>query len=308
MQNAFLLLFLGGFLNPQLTVAESTTQAAPAAKKSQYPRITEVLGTVEDIKPTGKIAVSQKTLIVDRLNIVVKSGASVKIQLDEKRTLRAFSGTEFEIPSISWETRQFSEIKLKRGALRFEIESQPFKFRVKSPLFEMEPPVGESVLAVDPEKALAEAFMFKGEMEFRALNAEESVKLSAGQKVSFSGLLEEGEISYDLLLQGKKIPKGRLGSVETMTVSDAKLYSLESEKKAHAERLKKEHLERKKKQQFESQYLCFKPTGQLNDCLWKKQGADCLRLRCVADGKWKDSQKVDTSLCQPTPKIKPCDY
>jgi len=247
-------------------------------------------------------------LIVDQLHLRVPAQGFVKVKLDEKRTLTAYGPAEFEIPIISWEDRDFPEIQLRSGVLRFEVESHPFAFTLKSPLFEVTPPVGETVLMYDPERAIAEAMVVQGRMEFRALNAEESALLTSGQKVSFRGLLEEGEIAYDLLLQGRKIPKGRLQPIEKMSPQDLQRYSSLSERESRKIKEQQRLAAEKKALEKRGPNLCQKPTGTLNECLWKKEGNSCWRSRCVADGLWKDRQKVDSWECESKTKLGPCNY
>lgn len=300
------LFFITQFL-AQWTLAAGTGEIKkPTTPK--YPKIIEVLGTVHNLKSANKEKITPKFLIVDGLSLQIEPHSTVKVQLDEKRILTAYGPAEFEIPGLSWESREFSEIRLHTGAVRFEVAGQPFEFMLKSSLFEIAPPKGETIFIFDPQRALADAMVLKGELEFRALNAEESAKLTQGQKVTFMGQLEEGEISYDLLLQGRKIPKGRLLAIQPISKQDLSSYSLEMEKRRRAARDKKEAAAQKKEQKLRGQAICSKPFGQLNDCHWKKQGESCYRTRCVADGKWKDSQKVDSSACGKVSKVQKCDY
>lgn len=290
-------------------LADTGWTQIPSVKRSKTPRVLEVLGQVENLKvpPGGKV--TTKTLIADSLSFSVGTQSIVKVKLDEKRTLIAYGPAEFEIPAITWESREFNQIVLKSGALRFEADENPFPIVLKSPLFEVTPPKGESVFIYDPERALSEAWILEGQMEFGALNAEESAKLTKGQKVVFQGYLEEGEISYDLLLQGRKIPKGKLMPIQLITQQDLKTYSALSDKNKRDQihRKKTESL-RKAKVDF-SKALCRNPMGQFNQCVWKKQGESCYRSRCVADGKWKDRQMVDEGACSKGSAIVgACDY
>lgn len=296
-----------------LAESSQTASAASEAPKKiskdqkKYPRILEVIGQVENRK-NPEIKVNSKMLIVDALSLRVKERSIVKVKLDEKRTLTAYGPTEFQIPYVSWEGRDFPEIRLESGALRFEVESHPFPFVLKSSLFEVAPPVGETIFVFDPSRALADAMVLKGKMEFSALNAEEKAQLESGQKVTFLGILDEGEISYDLLLQGRKIPKGKLLAVQSITKEDLHSYSSELDKQRRVEIEKKNAKQIEAEKARRSRALCQRPWGELNHCVWKKVGSDCVRSRCVADGLWKDAQKVDGSACEKAQKVGKCDY
>ncbi len=285
-----------------------------APKKVLTPQILEVQGSVErqipaaPNRPATIKAVTPKMTISDNLHLRLKPHSMVKVKLDEKRVLTAYGPGELIIPMISWEDRQFSEITLIQGILRLEIEDHPFPFTLKSSLFEQIPPVGETVFIYDPTRAFAEAWVVKGKMEFGALNADEVVMLKSGQKVTFQGYLEEGEIAYDLLLEGRKIPKGKLLSVQLIRNDELQSYTSKGEAKKRQALAAQNAKIQKREAQFNASILCQKPKGRFNECLWRRQNEGCYRLRCVADGQWKDRQRVSDSACSGNPKVAPCDY
>lgn len=286
--------------------------AKPTQSKIQV-KVLQASGAIFDSSSGSKVENwNSRSRVSDRISLDLKPGAQTKIQLNPQMILTAYGNTEFEIPLISWETRQFKQIKLTKGSIRLEVKSVPFEFNLTTPFYDLNVPAGIWVFTIDPERALADILALKGQLEVTTLNSEDKVRLKAGERVSFRGVLEEGEIAYDLLLEGRKIPKGKWTAVEKLTAEDNFKFSIESEMKKHQqEEMARAQTvrDRLKKQAGD---VCTKPYGDLRECLWKKEKNQCIRVRCTADGTWKDPQIVDSSACDKaagwTPNPKKCDY
>ena len=299
-------------LEPEANPTQKSVAAKPTQSKIKV-KVLQASGTILDSSSGSKVENwNAKSRVSDRISLDLKPGAQTKIQLNPQIILTAYGNTEFEIPYISWETRQFKQIKLIKGSLRLEMKSVPFDFDLATPFFETKVPVGTWVFTIDTERALADILALKGQLEVTSLNSEDKVSLKSGERVSFRGLLEEGEIAYDLLVEGRKIPKGKWTAVEKLTAQDNQTFSIESELKRQ-QREEKARVQtvrdRLKKQAGD---VCTNPYGDLRECLWKKQKNECVRTRCTADGTWKDPQVVDASACDKaggwTPEPKKCDY
>lgn len=165
---------------------------------------------------------------------------------------------------------------------------------------------------MDPERALVDILSFKGNLELTSLNSDEKANLKTGESVTFRGVLEENEISYDLLLEGRKIPKGKWLSVEKISQDYQQKYSLEAEKKRFDKERRQQHRAQSQKLKRQAGELCVNPPGNLGECVWKKQKNECIRTRCAADGKWKDPQVMGNSFCDRASggiaEPKECDY
>ncbi len=286
---------------------------AQASQNKFNIKVLNSVGTISDSSHSENIVSwNRKSKVADRLSLSLKEGAETKIQLNPKIILTAYENTEFEIPLITWETRIFKEVKLNKGSIRIEVTEVPFDIEVITPFFKVALPSGNWVFNIDPDRALADILALKGSLEVASLNSEDKVKLKTGEKVTFRGLLEEGEVSYDLLLEGRKIPKGKWSTVENINLNDNQKYSIESEKK----RLEREHKHKSKASEHELRKqagdLCVKPKAILGECIWRKEKTDCVRTRCAADGKWKDPQIVSPAFCDKnagsTHNPKKCDY
>ena len=144
----------------------------------------------------------------------------------------------------------------------------------------------------------------------------ESVKnLKYQEGASFHGVLDkDGELEFDLLLEGRKVPKGEwkesftcdfkqiLKEMNDLEASEvAKIKKNEQQKKA---------ADKKRKIEYDKS-LCHEPNGQFNECLWKWEEKLCVRYRCDGQGQWKDRQqlpKKNNYHCETKPKVSACDY
>lgn len=287
-------------------------QAIGQAPKSPFPKIKEIEGVVQDLSMQPTRTLKKRDRLLEKFHARLSDPSSeLVLELYEKLELEAFSGSEFLMPNISWETRQISEIQLLRGSIQLDSSSREYSnLKIKSPLFEVSVPEGNLLLSFDPVLAVASLMVFKGDVVFGGLNAEETVTLKSGEKVSFQGVKEEDEISYDLLLQGRKVPKGKLGPVEKITNADLKKYSPDGKLKKKQEQLLLAQKKRQKNSSELNGQICRHPAAPMNYCEWslnaKKQ---CVRRRCTADGLWKDPQTVSETQCQSkNAQVKPCDY
>ncbi|MEQ1723690.1 MAG: hypothetical protein ABL930_10980, partial [Pseudobdellovibrio sp.] len=109
-------------------------------------------------------------------------------------------------------------------------------------------------------------------------------------------------------------PKGKLFEVEKFDISGF----LEVQKKAELknESRKKAALallaEKKRKQKaFEDSFLCKKPFGNKDQCVWWLEAGKCYRKRCNASGQWGDRTERPISsliVCKIEPNVAECDY
>ncbi len=296
---------------------------------SKYPRVEEIQGKViwtNKDKQMGKLKLHQ--VLIESAGLKTEDG-QVLVQIDASRQLRLYPHSYLEIPSISWETGDAPLVILRQGSFRWkETGGKTYDITLSSDLFEFVSPQGDFIFSYDPSKPAAEVKVIKGTMEFSAMNAEEVALVTAGQKCRFQGVRESGEIVYDVLLKGKKIPRGKLGLVEGFSSEEKKLYSEAQQKKEENLRLKKVQNEKKSKVHPKGKNeICDRPYGKLNQCVWtcennpKKEKkvcrldnpeVHCLRRRCNANGEWAEELEVsknkEPNICGVEPLVKDCDY
>ncbi|WP_374028763.1 hypothetical protein [Bdellovibrio bacteriovorus] len=296
----------------------------------KYPLVKEWYGQVWVTGKDGKrLQVRNKQILREKALLETSLSGQVKVQLDENRMVTLMGDSVLSIPIISWEEGDAPVLILKSGEMQWTQrgkEKPRYNIALRSDLFEFIAPPGDFIFSIYPTKAFAGVKVLEGTIEFSALNGEESVTVKTGQQAGFQGVLEGGEISYDVLLKGKKIPKGQLTSVTSL---DAKELSraADEEKKRRQDIAKKQARAREAIAKAKREgVICSAPPAKFNECAWiclnnpkseKKAcavdaGASCVRRRCNANGEWAEetvlSAEKSSTSCRPQPRVAPCDY
>lgn len=297
----------------------------------KYPAIKEWEGQAWLTSKDGKrLQIRSKQVLREKAFIETSLSSRVKIQIDEKRTVILLNASELSIPIIGWEKGETPVIILKSGELHWiqdVHEKGAYNIALSSDLFEFIAPPGNFIYSIDQHRAFAGVKVFDGAIDFSPLNGEVSVLVKKGQKIGFQGVLEGGDISYDVLLQGKKIPKGRLTEISPIEEQEFAVIAAE-EKKRLTEIFEKEAQEKAAhaKAKREGQ-ICGAPTAKFNECSWiclnnpKKEKKNCLvsqpavscvRRRCNANGEWAEETAINAekggNTCKAQPVVAPCDY
>lgn len=305
------------------------TEVSWAAPK--YPMISGLTGPVRWFDKDQKEGKPRaKQVLIEKGALETGPKAEVTLQLDEQRRLVLLPDSRLELPSISWESGEAPVVILKRGSFRWqEKPGKKYNIALRSDLFEFLSPQGDFVFSFHPAEASAEVKVVQGSMEFSAMNGEDTALVAAGQKCRFQGVREAGEIVYDVLLKGKKIPRGKLGQVENFTDEEVKFYSEARLKKVEAAE-KKKRVEAARKREEKSRAkddICTEPNAKLNQCVWlcennpKKEKklcrvelpeVHCVRKRCNANGEWAEATEISKEKasvqCAAQSVVKACDY
>jgi hypothetical protein len=306
-----------------------TLQNVFAAANVLYPKITKVHGVVWLTGKDGKrVQVKGSTRLIEKALIETTVSAEATLELDANRSIVLDENTDISIPAISWETGESPVVILRRGSARWlePVEKHGYNIALRSDLFEMIPPSGNVVFEMDPEKALATVKVYAGSMEFSALNGDDTVQVKEGYKVSFQGILEEGKIAYDVLLKGKKIPRGNLSAVVPLAKEDLAADEKKKMALAQQEAKARKAAELARAQARTSGQICAKPGGMFNQCAWICEGAgkkdkecqiaragvSCVRYRCNANGDWAEKTLISaqngSNFCKVQPVVAACDY
>lgn len=144
----------------------------------------------------------------------------------------------------------------------------------------------------------------RDQYNLRLFDHEKEIDLKPGKQVTFTGQLEAGRVSYDILLQNKKVPKGKWSNVENCDFKE--LEEKEAEFKLLQEKRRREFQEyqlqtQQIKKENDLKYLCHNPYGQFNDCYWRSENQICVRYRCNAEGKWAsrtELMRADNHFCE----------
>lgn len=297
-----------------------------AASEQKAPQIIAVHGTVhvQSAREEKKVPAKAGLFLRERAILETGGASSLKFRLKSGIEITLLESTRVTLPGISWDDGDVPIFNLEKGKVHWLASVDSKTTLLKTPLFEMSPPKGDFVFRYDPAAVQGEVQVVKGSIVFGAINAETSVTLNERQKSTFQGVLEEGEIAYDLLLKGRKIPRGTLGPVSAMGEEEMKPF-LEEDRRIKEETQRREKAAKaQKKADSQEGMICKSPRGRFNDCAWVCEGtkkgskncgganAHCIRQRCNANGEWADRQilpeEEGRQLCKLRPVVKACDY
>ncbi len=282
---------------------------------------------IELIDDQGKTLPKKKVKLNELLNghIILQTDSSSSLDIEnQKLKVRIYPSSQVVIPRVQSESGSFDIFEIKKGRVRWESPAIQ-DVRIISALFRLQALPGAFLLSFDPMAPSAEMMVFDQAQDFVELNGEKSVRLVAGQKVLFLGEIEDKEISYDKLLKDKIIPKGHKSQVMEASPEDLEKYS------PIVEKIKLQQLAEAKKKKTSARpvrkgEVCHSPGGLFNECAWKcrnQSGKDvpcqfkvgnlkCIRVRCNANGEWRDPIEVEPGaaerLCVNPARVGACDF
>jgi hypothetical protein len=152
-----------------------------------------------------------------------------------------------------------------------------------------------------------------GEFQVSLFDHEKKISLKTLEGVEFQGVRESHQVAYDILLKGRKIPKGKWLEVQKCSFDQILQKESDFVKMEQLERevqQKKDFKMKQNKQKADSKYLCHVPYGQLNECAWVLKAGRCQKTRCNAEGKWTGSEMISISEapeCKSQPFVSKCD-
>ena len=309
-----------------LTFAAGLSQAA----LPKTPQVVEFGGQVWVTGKDGKrTEVKSKIVLREKAVIETSLAGFVKVKLDDTRQFMVLGASEVSLPVIGLDRGEAPILILKSGSFRWQqtVEKAPFNIAIRSDLFEFLAPPGDFIFTMEPGRAFAGVKVISGEMNFSALNGEESVPVKAGQQAGFQGVIEGKEIAYDVLLQGRKIPRGKLTAAVPLDSKDLSQFAEEAKIRERAENARIAQEKKKQESIRKEGKICSNPGARFNECSWvcvgnpkseKKKclatqsGVSCVRSRCNANGDWADATPLDaekaSTFCSAKPLVAPCDY
>lgn len=297
----------------------SEEMSAPTAKFKE-PFLVSAKGAVKITDGNGKLKPARiGQLLREKINLETGEGGLALIALSKTERLVIGPQTSISLPVISWEDGSVERIELEKGQIRLQnLTSNPRL--VVTPI--SRDPYSEVDVLFDynPQTLALKAFVIEGRTLFRGLENEDFLNLEKNEQSTFTGLRQNGEIAFDILLQGRKVARGKM-SEKSKVQGNLKAWWNEMdrlEKNYQNELAKQKILEKK------SGTICDKPKAKFNECAWiceanpkgeKKicrleAGAKCIRKRCDANGLWGDALVLPASKspCLAEPKVAPCDY
>ncbi len=308
-----------------LIVLSSVALAEPVTQK--YPRIVEVKGQDSSVV-TGhgdaKFVTKVGVPLIERAHFMAGPMSEITVELDENIKIVILSSSEVEFPGIRPEDGAVPLVELKSGRLRWTGLRLEADRILRSDFFSLNPGVGDFVFRSEKKPPQAEVQCLSGELDFSGTNAEDVAHVKKGQRAVFVGALEDGEVAYDLLLKGKKIPRGQLLPVQKVPESELRSYDEERLKMESAVRKEKARLAQLRLAEAKAGFVCVGPKGKFNDCAvlcegnprgakkchLEQKGVHCVRRRCNANGLWAETTELSSedaqAICQATPVVSAC--
>lgn len=310
----FSLLFLPGFsmASDDFTAIKADAQLNKGAYK--FPKIIEISGAASLQSLDGKeIKIKAGQILKERVRIQTQKMGRVSLQLNAHEKIILNENTEILIPNIDEDLQQIPLLDLKYGSFRWTSTRAKDDFNKSSvslisalTQFVL-PPGVDAFFEFLPALAYFEVKVIDGEVLFGAFNSEEKLLVKSSQKLKFIGEIESGELQYDTLLKGKKIPRGQLGKIEKFDYASELKKQIENEKRIEKEKQLAEQAKNKKileqKTRF-GEYICILPRGKLNQCMWRCEDnkgktlktclrdSSCVRYRCNLNGDWSERTKL----------------
>lgn len=303
------------FLFCLLFLIGSTSEAQNKSAVVRYPVITIANGKIELVEGDKAKPLKVNEGLKEKATIRVGEKSQARVDISTNSFILALQNTDFKFPFIAWEDGKVEQVELLKGRIHVTLKDGQEK-TVVTALSRDFLTKGEYVYTYEPLVPKVDVMVISGELEFRGLENEESIKLKSGERASFIGVLESGEPVYDTLLKGRRVARGKLSKVEKIPGAEMKEAQAQSQ-------VKKVIIKKVVPVKRTGDDICDKPFGKLNECVWTcdknpkkakscdlKGGAVCVRQRCNANGEWAERTELPEleSKCTLKRHVAPCDY
>ncbi|MFN7728703.1 MAG: hypothetical protein ACK5P7_06080 [Bdellovibrio sp.] len=283
------------------------------------------------ISSAGKVTVSDSRgqkkspakgqLLREKATFETAPGAMVLIALTKNERLFVGPDSRVSLPVISWDNGDVERVEMERGQMRLQnLTSQPRLVvtpLTRDPYFE-----SDLVFNLDAEAGRLNLQVLEGRTTFRGLENEEALSLTTGEEATFQSVIENGEIVFDVLLQGRRVARGKMSEKKKSPTDPKQVWWSVFDRIAKQDQAA---AVQKAKEKVRDGAICKSPQGKLNECAWvcennpkaeKKKcrlelsQVRCVRMKCDADGQWADRLEIVASQapCLAQPLVAVCDY
>lgn len=289
-------------------------------KAPQWPVIGGVDGKVEvkTGKPETTVPAKKGLVLREKGLFTSEAGAVARIDLSPTDSIFVYPNTRFDLLAIDFEKGSVEGMSLHSGKIRVVIGSDAVRM-FQSPLHADNLSRGDYLFEMLPKEANLKVEVLRGSLSFRGLEGERYEPLQEKDSTYFQGVLENGEIAYDILMHGKKIARGNIGKITRLKDGDIKQCL------APLSTLEKTYVIPKSKlpPPPDPRLICKDPGARFDQCSWvcvggadgaKKcapgGGRKCVRKRCSAQGQWVEAYELRAQewKCESQPIIAKCDY
>lgn len=287
-----------------------------------YPQVSAVKNSPILVFDNKKQAVLKKDLFLKSpFAVVTANNEQLEFKINVVDKVLVYEKSKVQVIDFVDETGYVSDLFILDGQIRFtathrgvdKVKEQPLHLR--TPFFDLQiKEVSDFIVNLNMKDPSVEIKMISGVLLVEFFAYEKQVTLKSGESVKFVGVLDDDKagVKYDFLLNNKKAPKGAIQEVQKFDISSF----MEAEKKANqseinkkkAARAKEEEKKRKQKQ-YEDSFLCKKPFGNKDQCVWWVESGKCFRKRCNVSGQWGDqTERPMSALCKNDHNVAECDY
>lgn len=286
-------------------------------------------------KPQVLNAQNAKHIFVKDFKITTKGSEFIKLNINGDYEINVFDNSDLDFMLIRDEMSTKKETERELQAYKITMNSGqilikrldqgareltvPKDLRLESDFFQWDlidkkRSSLELMISLNPSIPQVRFCNARPEYTVKLYDHEKEVSLKTFEEVTFVGVLEKERVAYDLLLQGKKIPKGNWDKPKAC--SFAELNEKETAFRLQQEQRRREanaaaEAKKQLKKENDAKFLCHEPYGQFNDCWWKYESKACVRYRCNADGKWMSRTELNRTqnhFCDSKIPVNKCNY
>ena len=274
------------------------------AQKLKYPEVSVIVGTVQTESNQKIHTVREKTILKTERKLWIEGTGKARIELGQDQTLLVFSNTRLRLGEIDPTTGLFKNIYLESGQIRIISQTFGTSINIQSPVTDFSVNQADMIFSYNEELKQFETRVFKGNLNFKCLNCEAVAQLENGFRAVFQAETFEGEPSFDHLLHGVKVARGKLTPPIQMSEEEITKWIAEYNV---IKQVKPSHKTAKKKvaPKLPGQ-ICGEPNAKFNQCVYKcvnnpkgekecrtdMATVQCLRQRCNANGEWKEEVRL----------------
>lgn len=225
---------------------------------------------------------------------------NLRVKINPNTELKMILGSQ-DIPSMLFE--------IKKGLVYFKSGNSPFELFIEK-LFQFKVLSGDLLVdyAISSKKTIFHAFV--ADQNIQVLGDNRVTLLKANHKIEYIPELIERELSYDFLLNDRKVPKFQ---VNQDTIDNS---SFLKEEEWGDEKVVKSKLTLGKKPELKSKtavksptQICIKPAADYLECYWVRKEKKCHRFHCNLNGQWvQETEFNEITECPIRPTVKPCEW
>ena len=310
------------------------TQILQAQVKMEYTFGFPTIRLINE-KPQTLTSKNAKSIFTKDFKLTTKESEYIKLIINNDYELNIFDNTDLDFMLIRDEmstkketerelqaykiNMNFGQVLIKRLDQGAKSITVPKDLRIESDFFQWDlidkkRSSLELMISLNPSVPQVRFCNARPEYTVKLYDHEKEAKLKAFEEITFVGVLEKERVAYDLLLQGKKIPKGSWDKAKACSFSELTeketAFRLQQEQRRREESASADN-RRKLKMENDARFLCHKPYGQFNDCWWKTESQICVRYRCNADGKWSARTEMTRNqfeMCDSKQPVSKCNY